>query len=396
MKKILTIIFSMLMASSIFFASGETIENNIEKPKTILNIDDVDVPTWTVGNSWTYYIKIQGDLGDTLNFNLIFDNLVFTIQTVDTTAYTTSISGKAEGDITIKQSQIIRGTLQDTTLTGTAEIEKSNIGFKKIDAKMQGKISVAGLPIKSFTLEIDLTILPSFSGLIFPINVGEKYTIPISDIEGKAQISFIKNPIYIDEIAGGDQAECTGKETKSVVAGIYEAYKIESDGDIKERYYAEEAGNIIKAYGDKDYLIDIYLKSTNYGLESGVPNKPSRPNGPTTGKPGETYTFTTSTTDPEEDKVYYLFSWGDGYDSGWLGPYDSGQTVTASHSWDRKGNFKVKVKAKDTEDHESSWSDPLSVSMPRSRSPARSFFPKMFNGQLILNRLLTWWFAIHY
>jgi hypothetical protein len=33
------------------------------------------------------------------------------------------------------------------------------------------------------------------------------------------------------------------------------------------------------------------------------------------------------------DEIYYLFDWGDGTDIGWLGPYDSVDTVTASHTW---------------------------------------------------------------
>ena len=67
------------------------------------------------------------------------------------------------------------------------------------------------------------------------------------------------------------------------------------------------------------------------------------------------------------NKVFYLFDWGDGTDSGWLGPYNSGVTIKASHTWNEKGSYSVKVKAKDIYDAESDWSNPLSVSMPRNK-----------------------------
>jgi hypothetical protein len=140
-----------------------------------------------------------------------------------------------------------------------------------------------------------------------------------------------------------------------------------TDGDIEEIYYSAEAGNVVKVYGDVAKVIDVELVSTNYGSAPGAPNRPSRPSGPSSGTPGNSYTYSSSTTDNEGDDVYYLFDWGDGSDSGWKGPFPSGTTCEESKSWSRQGTFPVKVKAKDTEGHESQWSDPLSVRMPKTR-----------------------------
>jgi hypothetical protein len=98
------------------------------------------------------------------------------------------------------------------------------------------------------------------------------------------------------------------------------------------------------------------------------PEKPSKLSGSTQGIPGTEYTYTTSTTDPNNDKISYLFSWGDGIDSGWTEPIDSGETASASHSWNSQGDYEVKVKARDVSElAESEWSDPLSVNMPRNK-----------------------------
>ncbi|MFQ6031906.1 MAG: C25 family cysteine peptidase [Candidatus Zixiibacteriota bacterium] len=90
---------------------------------------------------------------------------------------------------------------------------------------------------------------------------------------------------------------------------------------------------------------------------------PETPSGITQGEPGTEYDYTSSTTDPEGDSIFYLFNWGDGTDDGWVGPYSSGETCTASHAWINPGIHYVKVKAKDTYDNESGWSDSLSVAI---------------------------------
>lgn len=98
-----------------------------------------------------------------------------------------------------------------------------------------------------------------------------------------------------------------------------------------------------------------------------APYTPSRPSGSTNGKAGQEYLYTTSTTDPEGDQVYYFWDWGDGTNSGWLGPYNSGvESCEAKHTWQEKNSYNIKVKAKDSYGKESNWSDPLPITMPAS------------------------------
>ena len=96
-----------------------------------------------------------------------------------------------------------------------------------------------------------------------------------------------------------------------------------------------------------------------------APYKPSTPEGPSSGKPGVKYMYTTDTEDPETNEVFYMWDWGDDNFSEWLGPYESGETCTASHIWDEKGTYSIRVKAKDIYGEESDWSDPLEVVMPK-------------------------------
>lgn len=98
------------------------------------------------------------------------------------------------------------------------------------------------------------------------------------------------------------------------------------------------------------------------------------------GKPDETYIYEISTIDPQDDMVYYLVDWGDDTDSGWFGPFDSGESASLEKSWDSRGIYQVRVKAKDAEDHESNWSSPYPVKMPY-------VFNRMFAGLRIWDLL---------
>ncbi len=99
--------------------------------------------------------------------------------------------------------------------------------------------------------------------------------------------------------------------------------------------------------------------------ESTPPNKPVI-TGPTSGKPGIEYTFNATTTDPDGDQIYYMFDWGDGSYSEWLGPYNPGYTIQAKHSWENQGTYEVRVKAKDIHGVVGPWSDPIPITMPKS------------------------------
>lgn len=113
--------------------------------------------------------------------------------------------------------------------------------------------------------------------------------------------------------------------------------------------------------------------------------------GETSGKTGVTYEYTATTTDPNNDQIYYWFDWGDGKHTEWQGPYNSGETGRASHSWNERGTYTIKVKAMDIYGAESEWSDPLSVSMSKNKvinTPFLTFLknhPYLF---LIMQRLL--------
>ena len=75
------------------------------------------------------------------------------------------------------------------------------------------------------------------------------------------------------------------------------------------------------------------------------------------------YTFSAS--DPDGDTVYLWIDWtGDSPDESWEGPFTSGETVIRTHSWEKVGDYTLRVKAKDDYGTESDWSV-LELTVPK-------------------------------
>jgi C1A family cysteine protease len=99
------------------------------------------------------------------------------------------------------------------------------------------------------------------------------------------------------------------------------------------------------------------------------PPKTPRITGRKNGANGTEYSYTISTTDPDDDPVSYYLNWGDTYWDGgavgWIGPYKSGQKISLKKTWVEQGNYTVRVKAMDQYGAKSDWAT-LSVTMPTS------------------------------
>jgi hypothetical protein len=125
--------------------------------------------------------------------------------------------------------------------------------------------------------------------------------------------------------------------------------------------------------GSPVYWDDLSIVAAGAPPGNHAPVTPNVPSGEASGTVGTQYSYTTSTTDPDGDKVSYMWDWGDGNFSAWLGPSDSGATTTATYTWAAKGDYSIKVKARDTFGTESSWSDPLPITMPYTYNPILQF-----------------------
>jgi outer membrane protein assembly factor BamB len=105
------------------------------------------------------------------------------------------------------------------------------------------------------------------------------------------------------------------------------------------------------------------------------------------GEPHFNYDYTFVSTDPEENTIFYYIDWDDNTNSGWLGPYDSGQQIILTHTWNEAKLYHIHAKTKDIFDAESKWST-FGVIIPRNRATISSLFLRFLERFQMLERLL--------
>jgi hypothetical protein len=143
---------------------------------------------------------------------------------------------------------------------------------------------------------------------------------------------------------------------------------------------------------------DIWGHESNWSepliifIEIEQPDNPTI-NGSNSGKTGEKQVFTIVTIDYQGDNVEYYIDWDDNANSGWIGPYPSGMNITVNHTWNNRGTFNLRVKARDVYGHESDWSTfPVSIARTRSYNPIIELFTRILERftffEKILNQIL--------
>jgi len=115
--------------------------------------------------------------------------------------------------------------------------------------------------------------------------------------------------------------------------------------------------------GSGQLAISVHITNNE---EVHSPLKPAPPSSPSdVFRKWKECTFEGSTTDPDGDDVYYLFEyWSYFYgttESGWLGPYHSGEVVNTTHIFDQRDYFEVRVTAKDIHNETSPRSERLLI-----------------------------------
>ena len=133
--------------------------------------------------------------------------------------------------------------------------------------------------------------------------------------------------------------------------------------------YTEQGIYLVKlTVADNASNTDNQTIWVSIGIENHPPKKPWL-FGQRIGENDTAYRYTFWANDPDGDDVEYYLNWGYEYwfggAVGWIGPYKSGEKVTLEKTWAEKGNYTVRVKAKDKYGMKSEWTT-LKVTMPVS------------------------------
>ena len=182
-----------------------------------------------------------------------------------------------------------------------------------------------------------------------------------------------------------------------IITGIYtqggktflEYRDDESQGDDDAGDTAEKEGELTQVGGGWSFD----GAQVDYVVSESINEAPDEPaiDGPTGGKPRIPYEYDFTTTDPNSDQLFYVVNWGDGTPEVRIGPYNSSDVATATHTWSKRGTYIIKAKAVDIYNASSDWTT-LEVIMPRGKILPNQLFlqflqnhPHMFP---ILRRLM--------
>lgn len=188
---------------------------------------------------------------------------------------------------------------------------------------------------------------------------------------------WTENPIALDAAFSTQISIGTSDFTVTVTSGgnpvnqasvclwkgdeIYQTGYTDSAGQITFSISPSTRGSMFVTITKHNYL-PFQGSTLVIGGNNNPPHIPPKPDGTVTGQFNTEYTYSTRTTDPENDQIYYKWSWGN-IEGDWMGPYASGATISTTHTWPAGGIYQVKVKAKDIFDSESDWSPSLFVTI---------------------------------
>lgn len=151
--------------------------------------------------------------------------------------------------------------------------------------------------------------------------------------------------------------------------GIYSRETTDASGNAYFYFDLSIIHKIIITVTGHNYLPYSSTIFVEHPEDNEPPITPGPPIGIIDGIIDTEYEYTATTIDPDDDLIWYNFSWGNGEFSGWIGPFESYQYAIAEYAWSIGGNYEVRVNAIDDpsgdgdyfDGIESGWSEPLSV-----------------------------------
>jgi hypothetical protein len=104
---------------------------------------------------------------------------------------------------------------------------------------------------------------------------------------------------------------------------------------------------------------------------------PEKPEGQNRVRNRNRYEYTTRIMNQNHNGLYYQFSWGDGTQSEWIGPYNNNERVRSEHQWQEPGEYQVQARARFQNNLSvttdewiyTGWSEPLMVTVTAENEP---------------------------
>ncbi|MCX5833446.1 MAG: PKD domain-containing protein [Deltaproteobacteria bacterium] len=118
------------------------------------------------------------------------------------------------------------------------------------------------------------------------------------------------------------------------------------------------------------YNYDMLLRFAFGSAQNNEPSQAAINEGVSSGYTGVPYAFSAAATDPDGDRILYVFDWGDGQ-TATTALINSGTAISAEHAWQSAGSYAVRVRAVDEHGKEGAWSGnyPVSIQVSTNNPP---------------------------
>ena len=288
MKRFIILVIIMLVMCSFSSVAKINIYNQSSEKNDPLKMDD-DVPTWQVGNYWTYEVDTLNlslnESGQIFTINFTMNNLNLEVTSTVTDTYVLDVSGKIEGSFLYDDGagKRLAGNLYFTSFSGNIVVHQSDLALKNGNLVLRSIALLREHPFLStlpFPLPIPLTITFNLENnmprpfIDFPLFDGKMGFIVESLISANIKVEsivlkilnifiptvpaelFFEQQINLPEIIYNATVE-----NITVKAGMFSAYKIALyEGLLGSINYAPGVGNIIKTEAEMNLEDSLYFK----------------------------------------------------------------------------------------------------------------------------------------
>jgi hypothetical protein len=140
--------------------------------------------------------------------------------------------------------------------------------------------------------------------------------------------------------------------------------------------------------GKPDPTVEVRFDDVFFGHFNNSPPETPTITGKTCGKVGTLYNYSVTTTDPDEDDVYYSIKCIPGStDDNWQGPYRSGEEIIFNFTWNKRDEYYIKITAMDKYWGQSKQAI-LKVTISRINAKIDTHLLKLLDMFPILERIL--------
>ena len=230
-----------------------------------------DIPTWYIGEHWTYTISPLSYTSPNGSFTGTINNLRQTITDITTinhygksiTSYEITLVGSITGELTFEG---ITGDLQGT-ITGTSYARQADLAELSTSIFSSGTVTVLFIQ-QPYTLNSFSDFNPTFELYDFPLQITEQWnTNTYSTNTGSFQIGDLINETFTSNTWINETITCPTQETITVPAGTFNTFKINHGST--DAWYSPEVKNVIKSHisqTSSNTSLEMTLSLTDYTL----------------------------------------------------------------------------------------------------------------------------------